>query len=258
MKPSNGNIQEIASVKKAMRILRSFSMDEPEKKISELSASLNMNKSTVSRLMSTLANEGFVTKDEETQKYRLGYSVLSLSGIITSNLEINREAAPVLSQLTKETGETSHLVVLEGINIVYLDKIECKHPVRIFTHLGRSNPAYCTSSGKAILAHREPELVERVIENGLERYASNTITDSKELYRHLEQVKKQGFDYSVNEFHEGVSSVAAPIRDYSGKVYYAVSVVGPIQRIHQHNMQEIAKKVMKAGDEISKRMGYRA
>lgn len=256
-KKQGGHAQEISSVKKALRILRSFSMEEPEKKISDLAQSLGMNKSTVSRLMSTLASEGFVTKDEETQKYRLGYSVLALSGIVTSNLEIHREAAPVLEQLTRETGETSHLVVLDGVSVVYLDKIECKHPVRIFSHLGKRNPAYCTSSGKVILAHRDEKTVQRVIDHGLERYAANTITDPETLKKELERIREQGYAYSINEIFDGVSSIAAPIRDYLGRVYYAVSIAGPVQRIHRHNIPELAKKVMEAGAEISRKMGYR-
>ncbi|GAB7389122.1 IclR family transcriptional regulator [Bacillaceae bacterium] len=246
----------LSSVKNALRILRSFSMDEPEKKISDLAVSLGISKSAVSRLMSTLASEGFVTKDPETHRYRLGVSVLALSSIVTSHLELHREALPVLQRLVEQTGETAHIVVLEGLEVVYLHKVECKNPIRIFTYIGKRNPAYCTSSGKAILAYQEEEVIARIIENGLKPHASNTITDPAVFRACLQKVREQGYASSMSEILEGVTSVAAPIRDYTGKVIAAVSVVGPSHRIHPKEIPHLAKKVVHASREISERLGY--
>ncbi|UOF88881.1 IclR family transcriptional regulator [Fodinisporobacter ferrooxydans] len=257
MDSQSGNPEYLlSSVKNALRILRSFSMDKPELKVSDLAASLGLGKSTVSRLVGTLASEGFVTKDPETQKYRLGVSILGLYSILTSNLEINQESMPILQKLVEDIGETAHIATLVGLETVYLNKVECNHPVRILSHVGRRNPAYCTSSGKVMLAYQPDEVVEQVIENGLIQYTKNTITDPDTLRTALKTIREQGYAVSVEELLEGVVTIAAPIRDHTGKVNYAITMTGPIQRIRSHNISVYRGKIIKAAKEISERLGY--
>lgn len=249
--------QHLSSVKNALRILLSFTMDEPEKKISDLSESLGLNKSTVSRTMSTLASEGFVFKDPETKQYRLGLSILSLSGIVNNNMDIYRESQPVLNRLVEKTGETAHISVLDNNEVIYLQKVECNHPVRFLTYVGKRNPPYCTSSGKVLLAYSHEEVVETVIEKGLKQFTKNTITNPQKLRDHLKQIKENGYVISKEEILEGVHSIAAPVYDYRGRVIAAVAIVGPKQRIQQSKVHSFAQNVMGAAMEISNRMGYR-
>ncbi|MDQ0163112.1 DNA-binding IclR family transcriptional regulator [Bacillus alveayuensis] len=254
----NGNEDknQLSSIKNALRILKSFTMDEPEKKISDLSSSLGINKSTVSRTMKTLASEGFVYKDPETKKYRLGLSILSLSGVLFSNMDVYRESQPVLNKLVENIGETAHISVLDDLEVVYLQKVECHHPVRFLTHIGRRNPPYCTSSGKVLLAFSEEEIINNVVAKGLTAFTKNTITNPEKLRSHLAKIKEDGYAFSLEELSEGVNSIAAPIYDYTGKVIAALSVVGPKQRIPIHKLKSIAKQVMAASKEVSERMGY--
>lgn len=246
----------LSSVKNALRILNSFTMDEPEQKVSDISSSLGLNKSTVSRTMATLASEGFVFKDPETKKYRLGFSILTLSGIINSNLDIVRESQPILNKLVETLGETAHISIFDHLEVVYLQKVECNHPVRFLTHVGKRNPPYCTSSGKVLLAYSSPDVIETIIDHGLKQYTKNTITDPVRLRSHLKEIRENGYAYSVEEFSEGVITIAAPIYDYTGKVIAALSVVGPKQRIQQQKIPSFAKKVISASMEISQNMGY--
>lgn len=246
----------LSSVKNALRILNSFTMDEPEKKVSDISSSLGLNKSTVSRTMATLASEGFVFKDPETKKYRLGFSILTLSGIINSNMDIVRESQPILNKLVETLGETAHISIFDHLEVVYLQKVECNHPVRFLTHVGKRNPPYATSSGKVLLAYSSPDIIEAIIDQGLKQYTKNTITDPDKLRSHLNEIREHGYAYSVEEFSEGVITIAAPIYDYTGKVIAALSVVGPKQRIQQQKIPFFAKKVMSASTEISQNMGY--
>lgn len=246
----------LSSVKNALRILRSFTMDEPELKISRLAEKLGISKSAVSRLMSTLASEGFVKKDPETQKYRLGVSVLALSNIVTSHMELHKEALPVLHQLVSDTKETAHIAIREGFDLVYLHKVKCKQPIRIFSYIGSRNPLYCTSAGKVILAHQEESFVESIVQKGLVRHASNTITNADDLRACLKKVREQGYAFSISELKEGVTSIAAPIRDYTGNVIAAINVVGPNDRISKAKIPWFVQKVVKAGQIISRNMGY--
>ncbi|WP_138419350.1 IclR family transcriptional regulator [Aquibacillus sediminis] len=248
--------QTLSSVSNALRILKSFSTFEPTKKVSELSESLGLAKSTVSRLLSTLASEGFVIKDDKTGAYRLGMYVLTLGGIVTNNLEIHKEAAPVLYKLVNDTGETAHLAVMDGLDTIYIHKEECNNPVRILTHLGRRNPSYCTSSGKVLLAFNETNAVEELIDRRLVAHTENSITNPNQLRQELETIRRQNYAVSTEELTEGTKSVAAPIRDYTGKVVCAITVVGPIQRMKDHKIPEFAKKVIAAAKDASERLGY--
>ncbi|WP_083711386.1 IclR family transcriptional regulator [Domibacillus epiphyticus] len=249
--------QLLSSVKNALRILRSFSMEEPEKKVNELAESLEMNKSTVSRMMATLASENFVYKDQKTKKYRLGMSALALSGVASSQLDISRESQSVLNELVETIEETVHLSVLDQMEVMYLEKVECEQPVRVLTHVGGRNPAYCTSAGKVILAFSDKTLTEKVISNGLTSYTEYTITDPKDLYDHLEQIRESGYAYSIEELQEGVTSVAAPVFDHTGSIIAALSAVGPKQRFQPHKIPILGKKISIAAAEISARLGHR-
>jgi len=256
MEVNKNDQSHLSSVKNALRILRSFTMDEPEKKISDLSIELGLNKSTVSRTMATLASEGFVYKDPETKKYRLGLTLLSLSGIINTNMDLHVESQPVLYKLVENLGETAHISVMDNLEVMYLHKVECNHPVRFLTHVGKRNPAYCTSSGKVLLAFSNEETIEKVINKGLQQYTRNTITNPQKLRDHLKKIREEGFAYSIDEFLEGVNSVAAPVFNYKGNVIAAITVVGPKQRVQPHKINNFAKKVINAGLEVSSRMGY--
>ncbi|WP_084139001.1 IclR family transcriptional regulator [Halalkalibacter okhensis] len=248
----------LSSVKNALRILRRFSMEESELKITDLAKDLDLGKSTVSRLMSTLASEGFVEKNPENQRYRLGLSILSLASVCTSNFEIHKEAMPVLHQLVDKTGETAHLAILDGLDVIYLHKVESKHHVRAFTHIGKRNPAYATSSGKVLLAYNEDHYVDRTIAKGFEHFTNNTITTPDQLTKALAEVRRKGYALSIEEIFEGVVSIASPVRDYTGQVIASVNIVGPMQRLTERSIPIHTKKVIEAGKQISARLGYRA
>ena len=256
MVSENRDPKVLSSVSNALRILKSFSTFQPTQRVSALAESLGLAKSTVSRLCSTLAHEGFVVKDKRTGEYRLGLAVLTLGGIVTNELEIHKEASPVMSNLVTETGESAHLAVLDGLSTIYIHKEECTHPVRILTHLGRKNPAYCTSSGKVLLAFDEGKLVDEIIDQGLKKYTNKSITDPDQLLRELRWIKEHGYAVSTEELTEGTRSIAAPIRDYTGKVVASINVVGPIQRIRDHKIPDFARKVKQAGIDASERLGY--
>ena len=256
MNKKNNEPQRLSSVTNALRVLKSFSTFEPSKRVTDLAESLGLSKSTVSRLLSTLAREGFVIKDDKSNEYKLGLSVLTLGGILTNNLDIHNEAAPVLNNLVNDTGETAHLAILDGIDTIYIHKEECNHPVRILTHLGRRNPSYCTSSGKVLLAFHSNNLIEQVIDNGLTSHMHNSITDPNKLRDELKTIREEGYAVSTEELTEGTRSVAAPIRNHTGKVVSAITIVGPIQRITDNKISILSKAVIRAGKEASERLGY--
>ncbi|QQE77726.1 IclR family transcriptional regulator [Alicyclobacillus sp. SO9] len=246
----------LSSLENALRIIQSFTVDAPEKGVTEMARSLQISKSTVHRVFTTLEKAGFVRKDEDTHRYRLGLSVLSLAGVLMSNMEIYREGQHLLEDFVNRFDESVHLAVLEGYSTVYVSKLESQHPVKILTHLGRKNPLHCTSSGKVILAYQSQEMIEEVIQMGLHKFTKTTITKPNVFRRHLDEIREAGYAISHSELRDGVASIAVPVRDYTRNVIGAVTVVGPEQRFTPRKMDELSKQLIRVGKEISTRLGY--
>jgi IclR family KDG regulon transcriptional repressor len=251
---ANKKTQALQSVQNGLRILKLFTQERPVWGITEIANRVQLPKSSISRLVADLAEEGFLQKEQN--KYTLGFSLLSISGVITSHLEIHRESKDILKKLVEDLGETAHISVLEGNEITYVHKIECKDPVPLFTSIGRKNPLSCTSSGKILLAFQKDNAVARIIEEGLPIMGPNSITDPDQLKAQLLQIKKQGYSICINEWDGNSVSIAAPVRDYTGDVVAAVSVAGTNERIKENKINLFLESIMKAATNISNQLGY--
>ncbi|PLS01814.1 IclR family transcriptional regulator [Neobacillus cucumis] len=254
MSLTNKKTSVLQSVQNGLRILQLFTTENPIWGITEIANALQMNKSTVSRLVSDLIMEGFLQK--EGSKYRLGFSLLSISGVITSHLEIHRESKDILKNLVSELGETAHISILEGKEVTYVHKIECKNPVPLLSSIGKRNPLTCTSSGKILLAFHNKNFIESILAEGLPRMGPNSETDPDQLKSQLIQIKKQGYSICIDEMHENSVSIAAPVRDYTEEVVAAVSVVGTRDRIQNNKINRFTERVLEAANEVSIRLGY--
>jgi IclR family transcriptional regulator, KDG regulon repressor len=254
MKEIKENNSILQSVQNGLRILNLFTKDAPVWGITEIANNLHLNKTTVSRLVGDLVSEGYLQK--EKSKYCLGYSLLCLSGVITSHLEIHRESKEPLRRLVDHLGETAHVAVLEGSGITYVHKIECKNPVHLLSYIGKKNPVSCTSSGKVLLAFQKKNVFEAIIKAGLPKMGPNSVIEPVLLKSQLKDIKEQGYSVCIDELHEGVVSIAAPIRDYTGEVIAAISIVGTKQRIREEKLKEFIQQIMAAGDDISIKLGY--
>jgi IclR family KDG regulon transcriptional repressor len=143
-----GKDYSLSSVKNALRLLNCFTLETPERRVSDLAAELGLGKSTVSRLLSTLASEGYVIKEPENKRFRLGLQILKLHSVVSSQLEINRAARFLLKAMVRDTGEAANIAVLEDDEAVYIEQIDSAQSARILASIGDRNPAYCTSSAK--------------------------------------------------------------------------------------------------------------
>lgn len=246
----------LSSVKNAMRILHLFSMDNPELGVTEIASKLRLSMGTTHRLISTLSRAAYLEKSEENCKYRLGLTILRHCGVITSSLEIHREALPFLEQLVGKLGEAVHIGVLEGNEVVYLHKIECKHPIRLLSHIGKRNPAFCTSAGKVILAYQSDEIIKHVLQSELYPYGPKTITNPEILLENLMNIRRNGYSIAIDELHEGVVSIAVPVRDYTEEVIAAISAVGPKERITDDKIPYYIETLTLSGQELSMQLGF--
>lgn len=246
----------LATVTNALRLLQEFTYAEPVLGVSELGRRLGISKSSVHRILSTLCHEGFVSRTADG-RYRLGYTLHELGQRVVHSTRLHEAAQPVLQQLRNDTGETTHLAVLDGTGVVYLERFESPGMVRLLGSLGTRMPAHATSSGKCLLAWGTAAQVDEVIAAGLERLAPRTLT-SPELFRaHLADVRRQGYATAFEERLKGIASVGAPVFGADGLIKAAISVAGPTLRVNRDSLPRHVALVGRAGATISQHLGYR-
>jgi IclR family KDG regulon transcriptional repressor len=248
----------LSSVRNAARLLCAFTATDTELGVGELARRLGLAKSTVFRLLSTLAQERLVEKNPRTGKYRLGLKVYELGAIVATHLDLHEAVATYIDELRNRTGETVHVAILDGDEVVYIERRESPQTLRLWGRVGHRNRAHRTSTGKVLLAYLPPDELERVLaRRPLDAKTPHTITDPQVLKRELEAIRRRGWAQNVNESEEGVASVAAPIRDATGSVVAAISVAGPTLRFTPATMRRIVEETIAAADAISARMGHR-
>lgn len=252
----NWNGLTLRTVKNAMRIIHLYSEDQHELGITEIARKLNLSKSTVHRLVQTLEEEGFLEKNTLSHRYRLGWKLLQLSGVVINQLSVFHEAVPIIETLSEKWGEAVHIGVLEGTKFVYLHKVESPYPTYLLSDIGKRMPASCTSGGKIILAYQPEKYLNFILKQKLPRCGPRSITCPNRFRRHLNEIKQKGYVVSQDELHKGVVSIAAPIRDYTEEVVAALVVAGPNERMTKKKISSITDDIVYYSKVISQLLGY--
>jgi IclR family transcriptional regulator, acetate operon repressor len=224
--------------------------------VTEIARELDIHKSTVFRLLSTLERRGVVEQHSETQKYRLGFAVLRFASSVRSSLDLVRAARSVCDRLSRQTGETVNVAVLEDHDVVNIHQVNLSSSRVTVDWLGSHTPLHCTSSGKVLLAHLPLAQVDALLVTPLEAYTPATIVDVGDLREELLRVHEVGFATTREELEEGLSAVAAPIRGPDGNVVASVSVSGPSYRMEPDRLNEVGATAAEAAAEISRRLGF--
>ena len=237
-----------------MDILMLFAADESALTLSEISARIDLHKSSVLRTLSTLAASGILEKDTETGAYRLGLLILELAGKVLDSYDFLEQAGPYLEQLAFETGEIIHLSILDRGEIIYLDKKGEAKPLTVAARIGGRHPAYCSAMGKVLLSGLSPAEVESALGPGpYVRMTPNTIIDPAQFGQILECIRQDGYAIDDEEAFPGIRCVAAPIKGQKGEILAAISATVPIQRMDKKRTMEICVLVKDAAQKISKR-----
>jgi DNA-binding IclR family transcriptional regulator len=248
----------VSSVEKALGLLRCVGDKGGSRglALAELSQESGLHKSTAFRHAATLVKLGFLEQDPDTERYRLGTAILELAGQSLANMEIRQQALPYLRDLMRETGQTVHLGILEGAQVIYIEKVEFPGPFRLHSTIGGRAPVHCTALGKAILAQRTQEEIGIVVENGLGARTPNTITDPRRFHEELASVRNHGYSVDNEENREGICCVGAPIFDFHGQCNAAISVTALSTNSTLEKVPEMGILVKDYAERISQRMGY--
>jgi DNA-binding IclR family transcriptional regulator len=255
---ANGRGAGLSSVRNAARLLCAFTPSDRDLGVSELAARLGLGKSTVHRLLSTLAREGLIERDATNGRYRLGLKLYELGSIVGDHFDLHEAVAGPLDDLRNLTGETVHVAILDGSEVVYIARRESPHTLRMFGRVGHRNHAHCTSTGKLLLAFLAPPDLMAILDGmALPAHTRYTITDRATLESELEAIRRRGWAENIQESELGAHSVAAPIHDATGRVVAAISVAGPAARFTPETMRRVAVDTVRTGDAISARLGWR-
>jgi DNA-binding IclR family transcriptional regulator len=250
--------KNIRSLDRAISILDCFiSEKNRELSITEISKKLNLYKSTVHRILQTLESHDYIQQNPQNQKYRLGFKLFQLGSMVISGLDIRRVAWPYMTRLRDQVNETINLNIVSNYQRICVEVVESLEEVRHFIEVGFIGPLYCAGSGKILLAFMPEEEREYVLKTQkLYYWNTKKSIEPDNLRRELAVIRKQGYAITSNERIKGVCSVAAPIRDHTGRVVAGLTISGPNTRFSKDRLPGLIKAVLDTSREISKQMGY--
>ena len=243
-------------VDRVIDILEAFEWLGPQLGVSEISRALNLKKATTHRLLASLRRREIVAQDPITRRYHLGMRLWQLGMLALNQVDWIDRARPYLRQLRDETGETTHLAILDDGQVLYIDKVESEHSLRMPSQVGRRLPAHCTGVGKALLAHlSSAELASVIEQRGLAEFTPRTITERHTLVSELAEVRDRGYAVDDEEIEPGLRCIAAAVRGHGGEVVGAISIAGPSSRLHRDDVARHADRVVSAARQISQALG---
>jgi len=222
--------------------------------VSELADVAGLGKSAIHRLLQGLVELGFAQKDPEKGLYWATLKVWELGEAVLSRLDLRRAAEGPLNALRETTRETVHLAILEGIEVVYVIRLDSPQPIRLSSAVGRRAPVYCVSTGKAMLAFAEPAL-QAAIARDLMPQTPHTIVDPGKFMEELARIRENGYSVSREEWTLGVWGIGAPIRARNGHVFGAISVTGPMERIQAGGLERTAGLLIATAKDIASSLG---
>ncbi len=246
------------SLERALKILCAFNRDRQALTLSQLSKILNLSKATVSRLSFTLMKCDFLRYDPPSKQYSLGLKLFELGSVIFSSFSIRRVASPHLTQLQFTLGKTTFLGVLQDDELVYIDKMEdTRNPIRFASQIGTRRPPHFGMLGQILVAYLPESEVNRLLKKTpLRPFTRRSITNQIVFRKRLLKIREQGFFVDKEEALEGITGIAAPIRDYTGKVIAGVGVGIISSSLNSTGTKQIIKEVCKTARKISQEMGY--
>src|SRR5581483_2174305 len=250
------------SLERGLAILSSFRSDRPLLGVSELSREVGLSRSTTHRYIATLAGLGYLEQDSASRKYRLGPRVLDLGFSAINSMDLREVAAPHLQALSDETGHTVNMAVLDGADIVYIERCRTarqgQREIDLNLHVGSRLPAYCTSLGKVLLANLPPDQLQETLQRvELTQRGPNTLTASDALLRELERVRRDDLATNNEELAYGLRSIAAPIRSQMGDVVAAINLAAHRSMVSFDALvARLGPPLRRTAAEISGRIGW--
>ncbi|MGW0773665.1 IclR family transcriptional regulator [Streptomyces sp. NPDC002835] len=253
--------RHVPAVTRALDILELFLDGDGTLSAPDIVRKLQLPRTTVHELITTLTARSYLVAVEgQSGRYRLGVRTYQLGSRYAEQLDLAREGQEVARSVAQTCGETVHVAILDGSQVLYVAKVDSTHAVRMVSAAGRSLPAHCTAVGKMLLASLPEDQLDARLAPGTELVAMtpNSITDPAALRSELATVRSAGVALEQRESNADVSCVAAPVRDRSGRVVAALSISVPMIRWSEERLAELRPLAAKGAADLSERLGHRA
>jgi IclR family acetate operon transcriptional repressor len=245
----------IAALRHSLEVLDQFAQNESWS-LGELTGAVRQGKSRIFRILTTFETSGYLVKDEASGRYRAGPRLVALSQGAVKYEQLRWRALPPLQMLAELTGETVHVGILFGDEVVTVQLVEGRHSVRMHSTVGKRSPAHSSSLGKILLAYfPEPEIDAYLGSVQLKPMTPHTLTDPVALKRHLLEIRRQGYAIDNEERELGLRCVASPITDRTGLVVASLSVSAPTTRLSEELALKLAPAVKASARTISRMLG---
>ncbi len=222
----------------------------------DLAAKLGLSRQTVHRVLCQLENTGLLMRDPVRERFSMGPRLARLS---LTALASNNGWAPIratLQEVVDEVGETCNIGVLDGLDYVYVERIQCQWPLRLHIEVGNRSPAHCLSGGKILLAHLEPRACARLIRSRkLVARTPRSITNAADLEAEFERIRAQGYSLSNEENFEGIVAVAVPVKNAQGQVLAALTMHGPLPRLSVEGCEAHVPRLRQAAQRVARGWG---
>ncbi len=249
--PEEGTLENRHSIKrpqgsgyKTLAVLRQFSRDAGDIGVTELSQLTGMDKTSVFRALKALERYRFVEQDLATKKYRLGFAVVELAGAKLRQMPLASVAQPHLAKLSRDTGETVQMSIMDEYQVLYIGVVESPQPIRVALGVGSRGPLHCTAAGKIFLANVTKAEQDLIFSKPLTRFTPRTITDPARIRIELSEIRKKGWATDDEGFLEHLRVAAAPVLDAGGRMIAVVAVGGPTVRVTRRKLQHFVKAIV--------------
>jgi IclR family KDG regulon transcriptional repressor len=239
---------------KGLSVLELLSRSDRPLNLTQIGRELGMAKSNVHRLMQALVETRFVLREEESGSYTASIKLWELGSAVLAKLDLRRLAERQMEGLMALTGESAHLSVLDGTDVVYVHKVDSPNPVRAYSQIGGRAPAYCVATGKAQLAYSMPSVLEKIAAH-LQPHTSRSLTDPRAFLKEMRKVREQGYALNRAEWRDDVWGIAAPVMDSRSSVIAAVGISGPAVRFRKSVLPKWIEAVVGAATDIGIALG---
>lgn len=241
---------------RAFSILELLSTEKNGLGVTDISKTLDLNKSTVHRIVSSLCERGYIEKTEDSN-YKIGAKIVQLSSFYLNNLELNTEAKPYLVRLANELKLPVHLGILDGLYVVYIDKVDIINNIRLYSQIGKRIEIHCSALGKVILSCLNDNDILNILKDyKFNDHTEKTIKNIDALMEDLKKSRVRGYAVDDEEHDLEIRCIAAPIFDYKNRPIAAISVSGSLNNLPCSSDEEIGNMVVETAKEISKKLCY--
>lgn len=257
-KPEDRSASHVQSVAHALMVMDMLARENREMSLTEIANTMGWPKSTVHGLIATMRDYSYIDQSPISGRYRLGVRLFELGNTVARSWDIRTLALPAMQDLNNRLGEMVQLATEDKGEVLYIEKLDSTHLMKIVSGVGARLPMHCTGLGKVLLAYKSPSEIKWILsKHGMAPMTARTITDREALERELIIIRRRGYAVDDRESMDSLRCVAAPIFDSEGDVKYAISVSGFANNFQRERMEMVRDMLLVVADSISYAMGYR-